>query len=297
MWNYDQLEALEVVVMERSFNKAAHRLFVTQSAISQRIKQLEGLIGQPVIIRSPAIRPTPAGQHLITHLRQVRLIEHSLQKKWRLQKNLPHFQPIGIGLNTESLSTWFIDSVKDYLKKENIILELFIDDQDRTVELLKNGKVWGCVTSIARPPNGCKSTYLGDMIYSLVSSPDFKRRYFSKGVNAGSLMKAPAAIYGENDEMQVNYLSHSFKGYHKGNSIHHFVPSPEGIVRFALEGLAFALLPRFSVQDHLKAGRLMDLLPAKPFKLGLYWQTFELQTPETKDLSEAIVKHATLSLS
>lgn len=290
MWDYNLLEALEAVVCVRSFQGAAVRLFITQSAVSQRIKQLEDSIGQPVLVRTPVIKPTIAGQHLITHLRQVRMMEYAIQGMWPLKKRKDEFQPINIALNTESLSTWFIASIKDFLLKENFVLELLVDDQERTVELLQKGKVWGCVTSKAQPPQGCKSTYLGEMLYYLVSSPNFKKRYFSEGLDAKSLLKAPAAIYGTYDEMHKSYLQHHFKGYNKGYPTYHFVPSPQGLVQFALDGLAYALLPCLSIQKYFNQKLLVNLFPDKPFKLKLYWQTLELQTEETKRLSHAIVE-------
>lgn len=296
MWDYNLLEALEAVVRERSFQKAAERLFITQSAVSQRIKQLERSLGQPVIIRSPVIQPTTAGQHLITHLRQVRLMEHSLREKWPLKKKELHFQPISIALNTESLSTWFIDSIRTTLKKENFLLELFIDDQERTLQLLQKGKVWGCITSVAQAPQGCQSTYLGDMIYALACAPDFRKKFFPKGVDAKLLLRAPAVSYGENDHMHIDFLRRCFKGYRKGNPIQHFIPSPEGLVQFTLEGFAYALLPLLSIKYHIKEKKLVNLLPAMPYKLSLYWQTLELQTPETKRFSDAIVEHAKTAL-
>lgn len=297
MWDYRLLEALDAIASERSFVKAASRLHITQSAISQRIRQLESSMGQPVIIRSPVIKPTSVGGHLITHYRQICMMEHALQKKWSMKKGESEFQPIAIALNTESLSTWCIDSVSSFLRKERIVLELFIDDQDRTIDMLRKGKVWGCVTSVAEPPMGCQSAYLGRMIYFLVSTPEFKKLYFSKGVNAKTLLKAPAAIYGEFDRMNMDYLRACFKGHHRGKQVCHFVPSPEGLVKFALDGLAFVLLPSISIQRYLKDGRLVSLLPSQPFKLDLYWQTLEFQTEETRRLSESIVKHAMASIA
>lgn len=58
---------LEVVACN-SFAAAADRLFVSQSAVSLRIKSLEQQLGRPVFLRSKAgVRVTPAGQHLIRH--------------------------------------------------------------------------------------------------------------------------------------------------------------------------------------------------------------------------------------
>ena len=47
MQDYKLLTALDAVLREQSFDKAAKRLHITQSAISQRIKLLEAEHGQP----------------------------------------------------------------------------------------------------------------------------------------------------------------------------------------------------------------------------------------------------------
>lgn len=58
---------LEVVACN-SFAAASERLFVTQSAVSLRIKSLENQLGRPVFLRSKAgVQVTPAGQRLIRH--------------------------------------------------------------------------------------------------------------------------------------------------------------------------------------------------------------------------------------
>jgi|SRR3989338_514831 len=293
MLHYDQLEALEAVAKERSFQKAAGSLFISQSAISQRIRQLELSVGQPVLVRSPVIQPTLIGQQLLAHLRQVRLLEGSLKEKLPFQKRGAQFQSIAIALNTESLSTWFIGAIRSVAIEQKILLELLIDDQDRTINYLRTGKVWGCVTSVAQPPHGCISTFLGEMIYKCVATPQFVKKYFTKGINGKTLLNAPAAIYGEYDEMHDAYLGHLFKTYKNGRPKQHFVPSPQGLVQFAVEGLAFALLPSLSVDTFLKQEKLVNLLHDKPLKLKLYWQMQELQTEVTEKISKAIVTYAT----
>ena len=50
-FDYDALVALAAVVREGRFDAAAKSLDVTQSAVSQRIKQLEEKIGSVLIVR------------------------------------------------------------------------------------------------------------------------------------------------------------------------------------------------------------------------------------------------------
>lgn len=45
--DYRTLQALDAVIRERGFERAAQKLCITQSAVSQRIKQLENMFGQP----------------------------------------------------------------------------------------------------------------------------------------------------------------------------------------------------------------------------------------------------------
>ncbi|NCD26788.1 MAG: LysR family transcriptional regulator, partial [Deltaproteobacteria bacterium] len=72
------LEALAAVITEESFDKAARVLFLTQSAVSQRIRQLEERIGRMLVVRSVPVRPTPAGMAVLRHYRQLADLERSL---------------------------------------------------------------------------------------------------------------------------------------------------------------------------------------------------------------------------
>ena len=64
------LAALEAVVEEGSFGRAARRLGYTQSAVSQQIAQLEKVVGAKLLERPGgprAVSPTDAGRLLLRH--------------------------------------------------------------------------------------------------------------------------------------------------------------------------------------------------------------------------------------
>ena len=66
--------ALEAVVEEASFNKAARRLGYTQSAVSQQIAALERAVGQRLVERrgrARPVEPTEAGRRLLEHVRAI----------------------------------------------------------------------------------------------------------------------------------------------------------------------------------------------------------------------------------
>src|SRR5277367_997837 len=70
--NLDQLRALIEVVELGSFTKAAKRLYLTQPAISQQIRELENRCGVQLVERiGKRALATPAGGELITHGRRI----------------------------------------------------------------------------------------------------------------------------------------------------------------------------------------------------------------------------------
>jgi DNA-binding transcriptional LysR family regulator len=63
-----QMEYLVAVVEERSFTKAAERLFVSQPALSHQIKALERSVGGELLERLPhTVQPTPMGRAFLPH--------------------------------------------------------------------------------------------------------------------------------------------------------------------------------------------------------------------------------------
>ena len=119
MFDYKLLEAIAMVVAEGGFDKAAKKLFITQSAVSQRVKQLENNIGQLLLTRTTPVRATDTGLKLIRHYRQVRILENEINDEVSVKKE-NGFTLIAVGVNADSIATWFIKAVQPFLLKENI---------------------------------------------------------------------------------------------------------------------------------------------------------------------------------
>eukprot|EP01155_Anaeramoeba_flamelloides_P029130 Anaeramoba_flamelloidesa848152_13.p2 GENE.a848152_13~~a848152_13.p2 ORF type:complete len:104 (+),score=19.44 a848152_13:67-378(+) len=97
-----QLAALAAVVEECSFERAAQRLHVTQSAVSQRIKQLEEKLGQVLVVRTVPIRATETGQQVLKHYRQISLLEQELLQALS-QQDAQGFTRVALGLNAKKI--------------------------------------------------------------------------------------------------------------------------------------------------------------------------------------------------
>ena len=113
--DYRTLQALDAVIRERGFERAAQKLCITQSAVSQRIKQLENMFGQPLLVRTVPPRPTEQGQKLLALLRQVELLE---EDETRTQERLRRGEVVGaVSIQHQALPSCLVDKLGalDYL--------------------------------------------------------------------------------------------------------------------------------------------------------------------------------------
>ncbi|MCF7504797.1 MULTISPECIES: LysR family transcriptional regulator ArgP [Vibrio] len=288
--DYKWIEALDAVVKQRSFERAAEQLYISQSAVSQRIKQLEKWLAQPALVRENPPRPTPAGKKLLGLYRRVRLLEHELVPELMNEEGS---QPLSISVatNADSLATWLLPALSDVMKSRQVELNLVIHGESRTIDKIKSGEVAGAISLESQAIPGCSADYLGRMDYVCVASPDFHERYFSEGVNYSTLSKAPAVSYDQYDDLHKKFL-HDHFNMPRDSVINHTVGSSEAFVRLALSGVAYCLIPRLQIVEELESGALIDITPGFLLSYGIYWHHWQLESGVLKEISQAILNYA-----
>lgn len=75
------LQTLLTAVESGSFSRTAELMHLTQSAVSQRIKFLEDHFSQVLLERGAQLRPTPAGEIVVAHARQIVASIQTLQQQ------------------------------------------------------------------------------------------------------------------------------------------------------------------------------------------------------------------------
>ncbi|WOH39241.1 LysR family transcriptional regulator ArgP [Thalassotalea fonticola] len=284
--DYKLIHALDTVITEQSFEKAALALNITQSAISQRIKQLEQLVAKPVLIRSQPLQATTVGQKLLSHFRKVRQLEYDLVGDV-MPSDVQGSIPISIAVNADTLATWFIPALTPILETEPIELNIQVTNEANTQELLKKGEVFAAVSSQKRSFAGVKVEYIGTIDYILCASTDYINKYFKDGLTIDNLNKAPCIYYDQKDTMHHDYLKKYFAMQH-ANFPCHRIRSSEVVVTMALAGLAYGLIPTTQVDEHLASGALIDLAPDKRLSMPLYWHSWALERGVQKLISKTI---------
>ncbi|WP_068829264.1 LysR family transcriptional regulator ArgP [Pseudomonas sp. BMS12] len=268
MFDYKLLAALAAVVEQGGFERAAQLLGLSQSAVSQRIKLLEARVGQPVLLRATPPAPTEVGRRLLNHVQQVRLLERDLQGQVPTLAEDQPVERLRIALNADSLATWWAPLVGDFCAEHKLLLELVVEDQDVGLKRMRAGEVAACVCGAERPVAGARALSLGAMRYRALASPAFMARHFADGVNAASMARAPAIVFGPDDLLQHRYIAGLGLN---GAFNYHLCPSSEGFIRLTSAGLGWGLVPELQVRRELAAGELVELLPNRPLDVPLYW--------------------------
>lgn len=292
--DYRWLEALDQIILQRSFEKAAAVLCVSQSAVSQRIKQLEKWLAQPVLVRENPPRVTPAGQKLLGLYRQVCVLEQDILPD--LSNDFGE-KPISISIatNADSLATWLLPAIAEAMKQSNLEIHLVVDDERRTLDKLKNGEVIGAISQSPRTLPGCNAVLLGNMPYLCVASPDFYRRYFPQGVSIQTLQAAPAVAFDRQDFINERFVYDHF-GFEMVSEVKHTVGSSEACVKAAVAGFGYCMIPKIQIAEELEQGLLMDITLGMYIDQKLYWHHWQLETGSLKKCSQALVEYARKNL-
>ncbi|MCF6782410.1 HTH-type transcriptional regulator ArgP [Stutzerimonas stutzeri] len=284
-----QTEAFRAVVRTGSFEQAAQLLHLTPPAISQRVRALESTLGNALIVRSRPCRPTEIGQRLLQYLKRAALLEADLLADLAERSDAPLV--VVAALNADSLGTWFFPALAEVLLRERVLLDLNVEDQDHTYNLLETGLAIGCISTEPKPMRGCTASPLGSMRYRLVASREFRQRHFPNGLNRSAARKAPIVAYTRKDRLTSSFLLRQL-GLPEGAYPCHYVPGTEPRVNAIRYGLGYGMVPELLLHEALSQGTLVDLAEDSPLDISLYWHTWKVQSPRMENLSQRILEAA-----
>lgn len=290
--DYKSLRLLDLIVKEQGFEKASSKLFITQSAVSQRIKQLESQVDTLLLTRTVPPKPTEYGQKLLGLLYHVELIEHDILNN----SNSSHVVTIPISANADSLATWMFPALKDFLANRSVRLDIKVDDETKTLDYLLKGEVVGSISSQSLPVIGSKCDYLGTLDYIFVSTPTFAEKYFKNGVTQDALLKAPIVSFNHSTDMHHIFLQEYFS-LTPGSLNSHIVPSSEAYIQLMLQDSACCMISKQQVKNELESGKIVNLIPSMVQHKKLYWHRYQPESETIKQMSQYIINNAKYNLT
>ncbi|WP_062206249.1 ArgP/LysG family DNA-binding transcriptional regulator [Demequina salsinemoris] len=284
----DLAQTLATAVEEGSLEGAARALHLTQPAVSQRLRTLERLTGQVLLVRSRPVRATPAGEIVLRYAKQVARLDAETSDLLGL--STAGTPSLSIGVNADSLATWFLPPLARLTDRLGVVFDLHRDDEGRTADLLANGTVAAAVTTQRDPVPGCTSTRLGTIAYRAVASEGFARRWFPAGVTREALAVAPLVDVDREDRLQTRYLE--VMGVDAALPPRHRIPTTPDFGRAIEMGMAWGLMPQ--VQRDASTG-IVDL-GGPDVTVDLYWQQWRVHSTLLDEVAAEIAAEAARQL-
>lgn len=289
-------DAFLYVAETGSFEKAASQLCITPAAVTLRVQALEKDLGQVLILRERPCRLTNAGEQLFEHLKHVQLKESLLIQQFQSKRAQQNFYKFHIGINADSLATWFFPAIQKLVTEDKISINLQIDDQSKTHQLLEDGLVNACISASPKTIKGCQAVELGAMEYIMVCTPAFQQKWFKHNIiHREHVRAAPAIIFNEKDYLHGDKIEQLY-GLTLRDYPYYFIPSSTAFVDAILHELGFGYVPTLQIQHELATGQLVEIMPQARDQIKLYWHHWLQQPAILEKFAQTVIEYAKLHL-
>jgi len=283
------MHALMAVVETGSVSIAANRLGVTKSVVSKRISDIERKVQVELFRRLPRkMHVTDVGRRLYDRIRQ-ELTELALATdearggSSRIQGQLRIAAPISFGVR-------YLGAVLAPVLKRHPNLEVAIDLDDRSVDLLGNGYDLGMRVGVSATPSLIQRR-LAMVELWVCASPEYLNE-----------QGTPHSLEDLSHHRCVGYAHlaggqvWNFQGKRTQQSVRvptRWVVNNGELMRLAAEqGLGLVMLPDFLVAESVKEGKLKRVLPKAnvvPVPLTVLFPKDRQKNPAVRLLVETLV--------
>jgi LysR family transcriptional regulator (chromosome initiation inhibitor) len=203
---------------------------------------------------------------------------------------------LSLGINADSLSSWFLPAIGDLLEDGKILIDMHVDDQEQTHKLLRGGVVVGCISDLASPMQGCKVDFLGTMKYRLLARPEFISKWFPEGLTVSSAENAPAVMFTRKDMLHYKILQVVLEEAIKVKAIH-YVPSNDQFMKMISSGYAYGMVPDWQSKTLRSTGEVVEVHEKAHDSVKHYWHCWNIDSMPLKTLSKQLVNKAKILLS
>lgn len=218
--NSSYLDAFLACAQLKSFTRAAGRLHITQSALSQRIRNLEEELGTTLIIRERSgMRLTETGENVLRYCQTRDHIESELMERIRGESRDELSGMIRIGGFSSIVRSVILPALTEVLRENpGVQLKVYTKELYELPSLLKSGEIDFMISDEEFRPEGVmtralgiersvlvqKRGYCGPEIYLDHDEDDLTTvRYFRKKSPAGLKRRYLDDIYGIIDGVRL----------------------------------------------------------------------------------------------
>ncbi|MDB5039078.1 MAG: hypothetical protein JWQ35_2606 [Bacteriovoracaceae bacterium] len=169
-----QTDAFLAIARTQSFSEAAKQLHVTQSALSQRINNLESDLGQTLFIRkSSGILPTEAGRKFLKYCQIKSSLEEELIQNIKGKKTGEFGGTLRLAAYSSVMRSVIMPALLPFLRKHPGVQCEFITQNIRLPDLLQRSEVDFIVMDHPFSSLGVQTKSLGHEVYIAVESEKY----------------------------------------------------------------------------------------------------------------------------
>lgn len=238
-----QLQTLVSVARSMSFSKAAEDLGVTQSAISQSVKNLETKVGVKLFKRTgKRVVLTGEGEKLfslassfLTHLddtvNEIKNDKNTMSGKVRIGTLM------GVG------KSWLAPELLSYAKEnEELSILISLGFQEDLIKEFENYGLDFLILPEAALPNSGEKVLLGEESVTLVF-PNGNPFGVHKQMTLEELEKLPTILFEKDDHLYYSWCRRKFDKAPKNVNVKYVINSHGNMLQAVQEGLGIAVVP------------------------------------------------------
>lgn len=281
-----QLEAFMAIVQFKTVHRAAEALFITQTAVTQRIRGLEGKLKTSLFIRTRrGMALTPEGEALMHYCQAARDLEGEAMA--RISGGAVE-SDIRICLTgpTSLMRSRVVPKCLPILSKfPRLFMEFAVNDSEDRETTLKSGRAQLAILCKQSLANEMERKLLEPEEYVLVCSCSWKKRPLKS-----IIQKEVIIDFDPQDEMTLRYLQ-QYDLADTARPERHFVNRTETLAMMIREGYGYGVLTKELCQPYLRRGELIILNQGKTLPIEWYLAWYHRPEPPTylQEILAAIV--------
>jgi DNA-binding transcriptional LysR family regulator len=253
----DLLQTFLAVYREGSLTRAAHRLSLSQPAVTAQLRTIEEALGRPLFVRLPrGVAPTPAADLLARRIAEP-LDQLGEIAAAGLDASVPLAGVVHLAGPMEYLTTRALPALAD-LVAAGLHLHVTLGVADELLRGLRSGVVDLAVVPVRTRERGLRAQPLYDEEFVLVAAEPWVSRIAETADLETALAGVPLIAYADYLPIVRRYWQTVF-GARPSRNASLVVPNLLAVLAAVRAGAGFSVLPTYLCQADLDAGNVVAL--------------------------------------
>ncbi len=270
------LRLIQMIASEGSLSKAAKKMFLTQSALSHQLKELEEHLGTPVFHRmNRNLVFTAEGNIMLNSARSI-LPEFEILERELKKHGSGETGELSISAECYTCYHWLPPILKKFANEyPNIEIRICTENIHKPLDFLRNGKLDLVVTQRTEPDKNIayKELFTDELVLVIPASHPFSKLEFIKAQDfAGQTLLTHSP---KNEEGIVFQKLLNPSNVKVGKLV--YVHLTEAVVEMVRAGLGIAVLAKWALKPYLKdhTGLMLKRITPRGFKRKMVCRNFK----------------------